>query len=144
MLRASYSRCDAGRGTMSSRVRTLGALRFVRHQVELGRHLAELGKRTSIHFPHRLAAVDLHGSLGDTDVAGDLLAKASPRDVNHDFSLPRAQGRDALSQVGQCAFSLPTDTITRQAELNSIKKLLIAYWLGEGLDRAPLPGLHPP
>jgi hypothetical protein len=47
---------------------------FSGHQVELSRHLAKLGKRTSIHFPHRLAAVGLHCSLGNTDIAGNLLA----------------------------------------------------------------------
>jgi hypothetical protein len=59
-----------------------------RHQVELGRHLAKLGKRMSIHFLHRPAAVDLHGCLGDTDIAGNLLAKAPLCDVNHNFLLP--------------------------------------------------------
>ena len=57
----------------------LGALRFLRHQVELSHHLAKLGKRTSIHLPHRLAAVDLHCSFGNTNIAGNLLAKPPPR-----------------------------------------------------------------
>jgi hypothetical protein len=61
---------------------------FSGHQVELGYHLAKFGKRTSIHFSHRLAAVDLHCSLRNTDVAGNLLAKAPVRNVNHNFSLP--------------------------------------------------------
>jgi len=66
----------------------LGALRFLRHQVEPGRHLAELWKRMSIHLPHRPATMDLHRRFGNTDIAGDLLAKAPPCDLNHDFSLP--------------------------------------------------------
>ena len=37
---------------------------------------------------------------------------------------------------------LSTDAITRHAELNSVKKLLIAYWLREELDCATFHGLH--
>src|SRR3954451_23654006 len=72
---------------LSLRVRTRGALHFSA-EVELCRHLAKLRKRTSIHFPHRLAAVDLHCGLGNTDIVGNLLAKAPPRDANHNFALP--------------------------------------------------------
>jgi hypothetical protein len=40
-----------------------------------------------VHLPHCPAAVDLHGSFGDADIAGNLFAKATLRDVNHDFGL---------------------------------------------------------
>ena len=76
--------------TISSRMRAraLGVLRFLGRQVELCHHLAKLEKRTSIHFPHRLAAVDLHRTLGDTNIVGNLLVEAPPCDLNHNFSLP--------------------------------------------------------
>jgi hypothetical protein len=49
---------------------------------------------------------------------------------------------EALSEAGQRAFILATDTIARQAELNSVKKILIAYRLREELNRASFHGLH--
>ena len=96
----------------------------------------------SIHLPHRLAAMDFYRRFGNADITSYLLAKAPPRELNHDFSPPGTQGREALSEVGQRVFILSTDAITRQAGLNSVKKLLIAYWLREELDRATFHGLH--
>jgi hypothetical protein len=50
------------RGTSSSNVNKCvgsGAVRFIRYQLELVGHSAELGKGTSLHLLHRLAA--MHG-----------------------------------------------------------------------------------
>jgi hypothetical protein len=66
------------------------ALRLLRDQFEPVGHSAELGKRMGVHLPHCPAAVDLHGSFGDADIAGNLFAKATLRDVNHDFALSGA------------------------------------------------------
>jgi len=55
----------------------LGGLRLLGYEVELGRHPAELRERPSIHLPHRVAAMDLHRSFGDAQVASDLFAKAT-------------------------------------------------------------------
>ena len=45
--------------------------------------------------------MDLHGGLGDADIAGNLLAEAATRDLNHDFALTRAQRPEALLDGGQ-------------------------------------------
>src|SRR5271169_1667186 len=66
----------------------LGGLRLLRCQVELGRYSAELGERPSFHLPHRVAAVDFHCGFGNAYVPGNLLAKASPCNLNHNLSLP--------------------------------------------------------
>ena len=68
----------------------LGILRLLRYQAELGCHSAELWKRTGVHLPHRVAAVDLHRGFADTNIAGNLLAKTTPRDLHHDFTLSGA------------------------------------------------------
>ena len=68
----------------------LGTLRLLRYQAELGGHSAELGKRTGVHLPHRVAAVDLHRWFADTNIAGNLFAKATSCDLNHDFTLSGA------------------------------------------------------
>ena len=76
-------RADAAEGGTSScdvtRCVELGALRLLRYQFEMFGHSAELGKRTDVHLPHRLAAVDLHRSFGDAQFASYLFAEATTR-----------------------------------------------------------------
>jgi hypothetical protein len=55
----------------------LGALRVVGYKLELIGHSTELRKRMGIHLPHRLAAVNLHRSFGDSQIAGYLFAEAA-------------------------------------------------------------------
>jgi hypothetical protein len=43
-----------------------------------------------VHLPHRPAAVNLHCGFGNADIASNLFAQATPRDVNHDFALSGA------------------------------------------------------
>jgi hypothetical protein len=54
-----------------------------------------------VHLPHRLLRGDLYRGFGDAYIAGNLLAKATPSDVNHDFALPGAQRAKTLPEVGQ-------------------------------------------
>src|SRR5271168_2404193 len=68
----------------------LGALWLLRHELESIDHSAELGKRTGVHLPHRPAAVDFHRGFRNADIAGNLFAKATAGDVNHDFAFPGA------------------------------------------------------
>ena len=68
----------------------LGALRLVRHQLELVDHSAELGKRTGLHLLHRPAAMHLHRGFGDADIVGNLFAQAAARHLNYDLALPGA------------------------------------------------------
>src|ERR1700722_3480896 len=112
------------------------------YQLEPVRHSAELRERTCVHLPHRPAAVDLHGGLGDADIAGNLLADAATRDLNHDFALARAQRPEARLEGGQSEVVLPPGTIAREAELNGVQEVLIAEGLGQELDGAALHGLH--
>src|ERR1700733_11035887 len=76
-------------------------LRLLRHQLELIGHSAKFGKRTGVHLPHRPAAVDPHRSFGNADIAGDLFAQATLRDLNHVFALPGAERAKTLPEVGQ-------------------------------------------
>lgn len=75
-------------GTRSCDVRyiELGVSWLLRYKFELVGHSAEFGKRMGVHLLHRLAAVDLHRSFGDTQIAGDLFAEATTRDLNHDLN----------------------------------------------------------
>ena len=68
-----------------------GALWLLGYKFELVDHSAELWKRTCLHLVHRPAAVDLHRSFGDADIAGNLFAEATARDLNHDLALPWAK-----------------------------------------------------
>jgi hypothetical protein len=67
-----------------------GVLLLLGHQFELVGHSAEFGKRTRLHLFHRPAAVDLHRTFGDADIARNLFVKATASDLNHDLALPRA------------------------------------------------------
>src|SRR4051794_33784342 len=78
-----------------------GVLRLLGYQLEPVGYSAELGERAHVHLSHRPAAVDLHGGLGDADIAGNLLAEAATRDLNYDFALARAQRPEALLEPGQ-------------------------------------------
>jgi hypothetical protein len=88
--RSTRGRADRGKCKQKAAVPGSGGLRRLRHQLEPVGHSAELGKRMGIHLPHGPAAVDLHGSFGDADIAGDLFAQATLRDMNYDFPLPGA------------------------------------------------------
>ena len=79
----------------------LGALRVVRYKFELVGHSTELRKRMDVHLPHRLAAVNLHRSFGNAQIAGYLFAKAAARDCNHDLALPWAERLEPLLQSSQ-------------------------------------------
>jgi hypothetical protein len=117
--------------------------RLLRHQFEPVGHSAELGKRTGVHLPHRSAAVDLHCGFGNADIAGDLLAKATLRDVDHDFALPGAQRSESLLEVGQSFFVLAPNPVAREAELNAVEEVLIPEGLRQELNRTP-PSLFAP
>ena len=65
----------------------LGALAPFRGELEFIRHPTEFGKRPGLHLSHQMAAMHLHGRLGDAQIAGDLLAKPALVDLNHDLAL---------------------------------------------------------
>src|SRR5580692_5477631 len=73
-----------------------GVLRLLGCQFELVRHSAQLGKRTGLHLVHQTAAMHLHGGFGNADIAGNLLAEAAVRDLNHDLAFPGAQRLEAF------------------------------------------------
>src|SRR5712671_2452590 len=63
-------------------------LRLLRCQLQLFRHSAEREKRTGLHLFHQTAAVHFYRGFGDADIAGNLFAEATARDLNHDLALP--------------------------------------------------------
>jgi hypothetical protein len=44
--------------------------------------------------------MDLYRGPGNADMASNLLAKATPSDVNRDFAFPGAQPPDTLAEIG--------------------------------------------
>ena len=86
--------------------------------------------------------MNLDGGFGNADIAGNLLAKAAARDLDHDLALPGAQRLEALPEHGQGFFILPPSAITRKAELDGVEELLITERLREELNGAPLHRLH--
>src|SRR5262249_39573988 len=91
---------------------------------------------------HRPAAMHLHGGFGNSDIVGYLFAKAPARYLNHDFALPRAQRGETLPEIRQSFLTFASCTSARKAELNGIKEVLIAEWLGQELNGAPFHRLH--
>lgn len=45
-----------------------------------------------------MAVVDLHGRLGEAEIAGNLFAKAAPCDMDHNLAFPGAQRFEVLPQ----------------------------------------------
>ena len=84
----------------------------------------------------------LHGGFGNADIAGNLLAKAAVRDLNHDLALPGAQRFEAFPEGGQSFLILPPGAITREADLNGVEELLITERLGKELNGTTLHRLH--
>src|SRR5215813_5837644 len=84
----------------------------------------------------------LHGGFGDANIAGNLFAKATARNLNHDLALPGTERREALPDSGQISFILPARTIASEADLDRIEKVLIAERLRQELNGATLHRLH--
>src|SRR5262249_24402380 len=78
----------------------------------------------------------LHGRLGDADIAGNLLAEPTARDLDHDFALPGAQRVETLLERGQALLRGPPGPIASKADLNGVEQRLLAEWLGQDLDGA--------
>ena len=116
----------------------LGVLRLVRHQLELVHQSAELGQRTSPHLLHRPATMHLHRGFGDADIKCNLFAETPTCNLDHDLPFPWAKGCEALPELRQSPFIFPPGAITRQAQLNGVKEILIAEWLGQELNGAAL------
>src|SRR6202030_912358 len=84
----------------------------------------------------------LHGGFGNADIAGNLLAKAAVRDLNHDLALPGAQQLEAFPEGAQSFLILPPSAITMEAELNGVEELLITERLRKELNGTTLHRLH--
>src|ERR1700758_4090066 len=92
-------------------------------KLELIRHAAELRKRAGLHLSHQTATMYLHRPFRETDIGGDLLAKAALRDMNHDLPLARAQGFKAFPESSQILFTCPPGAIASEAGLDRIKQV---------------------
>src|SRR5215475_6092850 len=119
-----------------------GALRLLRHQLELVGHSAELGKRAGLHLLHGPAAMHLHRGFGDADIVGNLFAEAAARDLNDNLALPRSKRGEALLEICRGLIIFSVCTVARKAELNRVEEVLIAEWLRQELNGASLHRLH--
>src|ERR1700730_7294215 len=84
----------------------------------------------------------LYGPLSETDIVGDLLAKATLRDVNHDLALARAQRFKTFPERSQSLFTCPPGTIASEADLDGIQKVLITERLRQELNGTTFHSLH--
>src|SRR5262249_34040246 len=69
-------------------------------------------------------------------------AKLTARDLNKDLALPSVQRVKALSEIHQNFFVFPACAVTRKADLNCVKEILVAEGLRQELDSAAFHGLH--
>src|SRR6516165_4988797 len=89
-------------------------------QIEDVGHPAELGKGTSLHLPHEIGAMHLHGRFGDADIVGNLLVQATGHDMEHDLSLAGTERVETLSEASQSLITLPSGSIARESRLDSL------------------------
>jgi hypothetical protein len=76
----------------------------------------------------------LHGPFSETDIVGNLFAQAALCDMNHDLAFARAQCFKTLPERSQGLFTCSPSTITSEAGLDGIEKVLIAEWLREEIQ----------
>src|ERR1700756_1756087 len=86
--------------------------------------------------------MDLHRGFRDTEVVGDLLAKAAPHDLNHYLAFPWAQRIEARPEHSQGLFILAPSMIASEAQLDRVDQVLITEGFGQKLNRAALHRLH--
>src|SRR6201988_2254888 len=84
----------------------------------------------------------LHGPFSETDIAGDLFAKAALRDLNHDLALARGQRFKTFPECSQSLFTSSSGTIASEAGRDGIKKVLITERLHQELKGATFHSLH--
>src|SRR5712671_5783539 len=89
-----------------------------------------------------MAAMHLHGRLGNAQIASDLLAKPALVDLNHDLALAWSQRCETILDRSHGFFTLTPGAIARETDLDGIKEILIAIRLREELNSAPLHRLH--
>src|SRR3954451_18575077 len=82
----AHAAADRARRKRRSRTVGSGVLRLLRYELEPIRHSAERGKRGCSHLSHQTAAMHLQGGFGDADIAGNLFAEPTPRDLKHDLA----------------------------------------------------------
>src|SRR5882762_2726843 len=84
----------------------------------------------------------LHRPFSYTDIAGNLLAEVALCDKSHDLTLTRAQRFKTFPEHSQIFFACSPDAITREADFDSLKKVLIAERLRQELNGTALHSLH--
>ena len=116
----------------------LRARRLFWCQLENIRHSAELWKRTGLHLPHQMGAMNLHRRFADADVVGNLFVQATGRDLNHDLTFAGAERFETLPERTQGSVTLAPGTIASEARLDGVEEVLIAERFSQELYGAAL------
>src|ERR1700730_3716455 len=106
------------------------------------RHSHELGKRSRVHLPHDLPAVNLHRHLAQAQVRCNLLVGPSDDNKRHDLPLALGKSSEALAQLGKANRLAASFPVTLDRRVNCIEHILIVKRLAEELDGARLHRPH--
>src|SRR6201987_1084884 len=86
--------------------------------------------------------MDLHCGFCDTEIVGDLLAKAALHDLDHYLAFPWAERIEARPKHTQGLFILAASTVASEDHLDRVDQVLITEGFGQKLNCAALHRLH--
>ncbi len=80
--------------------------------------------------------MNFNGSFSDTHLASYLLILPAFSDLEKNRAFTRRQSFDTHLKFVQCVFFFAARTVTTKAIVYSVKKILVAKWLGQKLNGA--------
>src|SRR5437667_368773 len=105
-------------------------------------HTDELGEAPGLHLGHDLAAVNLDGLLGDSELARDGPVRPPRHDELHHLALPRGEPREALAELLALRLGAAHLAVHLEGVGDAVEQELAAEGLLDEVDGARLHGPH--
>src|SRR6059058_3204945 len=102
----------------------------------------ELGEAPGLHLGHDLAAVNLDGLLGDSELARDGPVRPPRHDELHHLALPRGEPREALAELLALRLGAAHLAVHLEGVSDAVEQELAAEGLLDEVDGARLHGPH--
>src|SRR5467141_2582574 len=106
-------------------------LLFAGWKFQFRRHSNQFCQRLGLHFPHYMAAMDLHSDFADSPLKSYLLIEPARDNQAHDLALALAQSLIAFSQLGGVTLLMPRHTVAIQSLADRVQQVLIMERLGQ-------------